>query len=389
MKKAKKRVLTLLLALSLLAAPLSAARAQHEFTEITCGPITYCINETILIDDEPPYAGVKRCDPDAAGTVVIPAEINGFPVKGIGDNAFRGCEKVKEVVLPEGLRSIDQSFLQCSALERVNIPRSVYAISEFAFFDCDQVTLEVPACTYAHAYAQVYRVPYAFAQGHDADLNGDGQISVLDALMILQILVDLIPSPSDNQQTAADVDGSGVIDTADALAVLQHIVFGTAQWPYWSYPEAPRNCVELISHCNSPEAQPKIIQSCRFLRDEMRGGSYQTDSGRVFVDYIVSFYRCDITDLDGTNPQTIELELENICHILNRLYMEQGKAIAFFYPSRFTKKLCLRDDTRYIAYDLFSLRDGMVTSCIPVNESSVLPADFQLTFEQFCELVYA
>ena len=52
------------------------------------------------------------------------------------------------------------------------------------------------------------------------DVNGDGNINIFDALMILQHIkgdIDLSDVP------AADVNGDGNINIFDALMILQHI----------------------------------------------------------------------------------------------------------------------------------------------------------------------
>ncbi len=60
-------------------------------------------------------------------------------VKRIGEGAFRFC-KVKHIVLPEGLLSIESSaFDQGRALEMIEIPSSVVQIGEFAFCECSNL----------------------------------------------------------------------------------------------------------------------------------------------------------------------------------------------------------------------------------------------------------
>lgn len=56
------------------------------------------------------------------------------------------------------------------------------------------------------------------------DINSDGEITVKDALMALQMAVKLIENPTDVQKIAADVDGNGVIEAKDALFILQFAV---------------------------------------------------------------------------------------------------------------------------------------------------------------------
>ena len=57
---------------------------------------------------------------------------------------------------------------------------------------------------------------------HCGDVNFDGNISILDALLIAQFYVDLDPHPF--YQSAADVTGDGSINIIDALLIAQYYV---------------------------------------------------------------------------------------------------------------------------------------------------------------------
>ena len=103
-----------------------------------------------------------------AESIVIPAEIDGLPVTGIGTSAFeyyysltsitipdtvrsirryafRGCESLTALTLPEGLISIGaNAFESCSALASITIPEGAASIDEYAFLFCgnlDSVTI--------------------------------------------------------------------------------------------------------------------------------------------------------------------------------------------------------------------------------------------------------
>ncbi|MBN2441109.1 MAG: glycoside hydrolase family 11 protein [Spirochaetales bacterium] len=58
--------------------------------------------------------------------------------------------------------------------------------------------------------------------GNTGDVNGDGLITIVDALLIAQYYVNLNPQGFD--QTKADVDCNGSIDIVDALKVAQYYV---------------------------------------------------------------------------------------------------------------------------------------------------------------------
>ena len=57
-------------------------------------------------------------------------------LRQIGPCAFRGCDNLRSVVLPEGLERIDYRAFFRSGLEDVLIPRSVLEIAAFAFAEC-------------------------------------------------------------------------------------------------------------------------------------------------------------------------------------------------------------------------------------------------------------
>lgn len=106
--------------------------------------------------------------------VIIPAKIEGFPVKNIekeafrecktpeeieipdsvikiGDFAFSGCYHLKSINIPESVAEIcDNAFSFCESLEEVNIPNSVteigeLEIGEFAFGDCESIkSINIP-----------------------------------------------------------------------------------------------------------------------------------------------------------------------------------------------------------------------------------------------------
>lgn len=92
--------------------------------------------------------------------VVIPEELNTFPVTKIGDNAFKnksmlkevifnkrleelgnnaffGCSTIKTVVLPSSVVSLGNGcFSGCTLLEKINLPSQAIKIGESAFSDC-------------------------------------------------------------------------------------------------------------------------------------------------------------------------------------------------------------------------------------------------------------
>ena len=79
---------------------------------------------------------------DVAGGeyVMIPPEIGGVAVTGIGAGAFAKCATIKTVFIPNGVTSIGyQAFAECTSLTSVSIPSSVTSIGESAFYQCNSL----------------------------------------------------------------------------------------------------------------------------------------------------------------------------------------------------------------------------------------------------------
>ncbi|MBQ9531692.1 MAG: leucine-rich repeat protein [Eubacterium sp.] len=73
--------------------------------------------------------------------IVIPSQIDGYPVKAIGYYAFYENEDIKSVVIPEGVDTLDQgAFCSCSSLEEVTLPSTIKEIGSEAFYKCPKLT---------------------------------------------------------------------------------------------------------------------------------------------------------------------------------------------------------------------------------------------------------
>ena len=64
----------------------------------------------------------------------------------IGYGAFEGCRKLKSIILPEGVRTIDEeAFRGCTGLESIVLPYTLVSIGMKAFADCTNLrTVTIP-----------------------------------------------------------------------------------------------------------------------------------------------------------------------------------------------------------------------------------------------------
>ncbi len=99
--------------------------------------------------------------------VVIPAEIEDFPVVGvgfeafsetnivsvvfpdsdiwIGDSCFEKCKSLQNVVLPKNLKTISESlFYGCTSLKAITLPNSIEAIYQHSFENSGLEMIDIP-----------------------------------------------------------------------------------------------------------------------------------------------------------------------------------------------------------------------------------------------------
>lgn len=88
----------------------------------------------------------------AGGDVVVPGEIDGFPVNCIGDNAFCYCTGLTSITLPEGCTTIGYyAFSGCTGLTIITLPNSLTTISVGAFAGCPAaITVRKNRSKYEH-----------------------------------------------------------------------------------------------------------------------------------------------------------------------------------------------------------------------------------------------
>lgn len=110
--------------------PAASLALQNDFA------ITELENGTCIISG---YSG-------EASSVIIPNEIEGKTVVGIGEYAFLNCKTIEEVQIPDSVHTIGHSaFYQCLNLKSITLPESLVSIGPHAFYLCHKVeSLELP-----------------------------------------------------------------------------------------------------------------------------------------------------------------------------------------------------------------------------------------------------
>ena len=130
----KKKLLSVFMAAALSISLFSAVPivSHADRPEYTSGDFTYSI-----FDWGCGITGYKGSDSD----VVIPSELDGYPVSGIGDDAFSGNTNITKVTFPEGIQSIgNDAFKGCVSLKEIKLPNSVEIICGESFKDCSNLS---------------------------------------------------------------------------------------------------------------------------------------------------------------------------------------------------------------------------------------------------------
>ena len=140
--------------------PIDSASVEKDTTEVDSTEVP---TDTIIVEDDTTEVffevdgiyykktskgevSVIRGDKQYSGDVVIPASITvdgvRYAVTAIGQQAFEFCS-VNSIVLPEGLKKIDDLALACFAKE-VNLPSTLEEIGFCAFNGCLFTEIELP-----------------------------------------------------------------------------------------------------------------------------------------------------------------------------------------------------------------------------------------------------
>ena len=83
---------------------------------------------------------ITDCDESITGELIIPSEIEGYPVVSIYE-AFFNCTSLTSVMIPNSVTRIrEYAFAGCTSLTSITIPDSVTIIGEYAFGDCTGLT---------------------------------------------------------------------------------------------------------------------------------------------------------------------------------------------------------------------------------------------------------
>ncbi len=159
-------------------------------------------------------------------------------VESIGDYAFYECKNLRGVIIVDSVKSIgEHAFFGCTNLVEITIPKSVTSIGERAFgyiFDdkklefavIDEFTIYGYSGTESQRYANDNGIKFvSLGNGYEfeiGDVDGDGQVSIIDATEIQRHIAQLNTIPEDGL-VFADADNDGEVSVIDATHIQRFV----------------------------------------------------------------------------------------------------------------------------------------------------------------------
>ena len=155
-------------------------------------------------------------------------------VKVINDYAFYSCSKITGVTIPDSVLAINQeAFFDCDGLTSVKIPVGTEILSYEVFADCSNLTdiyilnrkcnisiFAIPEEATVHGFKGSSAEGYAKAFKNNFE---EIKATISDAKKILQSVAGLI-TLTEAEAKAADLDNDGEVTIVDAKWVLQIVV---------------------------------------------------------------------------------------------------------------------------------------------------------------------
>lgn len=93
--------------------------------------------------------------------VVIPSQIEGYPVTVIDETCFDYDDEIESVEIPNSVTFIGGwAFAGCHNLKEVHIPESVTEIGPYITLDSKKVIIYAPANSYAQQYCKENKIPF-------------------------------------------------------------------------------------------------------------------------------------------------------------------------------------------------------------------------------------
>lgn len=148
--------------------PITAPAQNEAYTAVYKDEVTYSQGLEFTLNEGGESYSVSDIGECTDTEIIIPKTYEGLPVTAIGEDAFRDCDTITSITIPDGVTTIEScAFYWCTALTEINIPDSVTVIDD-AFSYCfsltsidlpDQLTKIAPSAFSFCAYLAGVEIP--------------------------------------------------------------------------------------------------------------------------------------------------------------------------------------------------------------------------------------
>ena len=231
-------------------------------------------------------------------------------VRRLGHGAFLECGGLEEVILPDGLETIEREAFVHTAIRRITIPASVTAVESFAFWNCRNLEqVELMCGSHAASAHAFYRCP-------GVRLRQQGQELPLPQQLRLQG-VDLLGGPDKLEVPRGDFwkrkafmvhaarcargDPGAMVEFAAYLESLGTHPFFTCAANFWRYRAGlygDPGAVRWVEQWMSQHPRQRIPSAMRSSPQGSEDGLRLRALGSLFFDRRRS-YRLSGPDCDG------------------------------------------------------------------------------------------
>ena len=181
------------------------------------------------LDGKNDYAKITDCYPWATeGT--FPEEIEGVPVREIGEKAFENCTELLSVRLPMSVKTVgENAFYNCTSLKGVRFDNPNCAIwgnadtisnTEAVIYGYDGSSAAAYAETYGRSFVSLGEYIPEYVVG---DVTGDEKVNLYDAIQICRYIMETADF-TDDEIEAADYNGDGTVNLYDVIEIARYMM---------------------------------------------------------------------------------------------------------------------------------------------------------------------